>query len=238
MSVNTSLPKLYSAEILHPEALDFLAGKVELTGPNRRPLEGEDISPYLKDAEGLINPYFTVNASFLEMAPRLRVVSNVSVGYNNLDVEELKKRGILATHTPGVMSTSVADLILCLMTACCRRAAAANGRTTRSSSGSAQTYPEPSWAYWAAAGSAACLQKKQRQASIWTSHISTATEISRRKKRSASDLKPEMSFSAVRISSLCSHPQCRDLAFDRGQRIRPDERGCCLYQHGQRISCR
>ena len=122
MEAEKNLPKLFCAEKLQPEALAYLEGKVILTSPNRRPYEGEDLEPYLREAEGLINARFAVSDELLDMAPKLKVVSNVSVGYNNLDLNALRKRNILATHTPGVMSNSVADLIICLMIGSCRRA--------------------------------------------------------------------------------------------------------------------
>src|SRR5699024_8178813 len=62
-----------------------------------------------------------VNKELLDHAPNLKIVSNVSVGYNNLDVEELTKRGILATNTPGVLNDTVADTIFGILMAAARR---------------------------------------------------------------------------------------------------------------------
>ena len=118
-----SLPKVFCSEKLHDEALNFLNQKVHLINSyNGRLDPSEDICKYLGEAEGLINIGYQVNAKLLDSAPHLRVVSNISVGYNNLDIPELKKRNIIATNTPDVMNNSVADLIIGHMIVTCRRA--------------------------------------------------------------------------------------------------------------------
>jgi len=51
----------------------------------------------------------------------LKVISNYAVGYNNIDVEEATKRGILVTNTPGILTDATADLTWALLLACARR---------------------------------------------------------------------------------------------------------------------
>lgn len=76
----------------------------------------------LVDADGLmLSGRQRIDSELLERAPRLKIVSNAAVGYNNFDVEEMKKRGILATHTPDVLNDTVADLIMGLMLTVGRR---------------------------------------------------------------------------------------------------------------------
>ncbi|MEM2943697.1 MAG: D-glycerate dehydrogenase [Methanomassiliicoccales archaeon] len=53
--------------------------------------------------------------------PQLKVISNYAVGYNNIDVEEATRRGILVTNTPGVLTEATADLTWALIMACARR---------------------------------------------------------------------------------------------------------------------
>ncbi|MEJ5229956.1 MAG: glyoxylate reductase [Pseudothermotoga sp.] len=53
--------------------------------------------------------------------PQLKVVSNYAVGYNNIDVEEATRRGIMVTNTPGVLTETTADLAWALMMAIARR---------------------------------------------------------------------------------------------------------------------
>lgn len=62
-----------------------------------------------------------VDREVLERGKKLRVVSNYAVGYDNVDVEEAKKREIIVTNTPGVLTETTADLAWALMMAAARR---------------------------------------------------------------------------------------------------------------------
>ncbi|QJD86851.1 2-hydroxyacid dehydrogenase [Cohnella herbarum] len=62
-----------------------------------------------------------VDKALLERAPRLKVISNMAVGYNNIDVEEATRRGIMVTNTPGVLTETTADLTFALLMATARR---------------------------------------------------------------------------------------------------------------------
>ncbi|MGN7385396.1 2-hydroxyacid dehydrogenase [Sporosarcina sp. SAFN-015] len=70
---------------------------------------------------GLIGRGLEVDSRLLDQAPLLKVVSNISVGYDNLDIEELTRRGILATNTPDVLTETTADAIFGLLIATARR---------------------------------------------------------------------------------------------------------------------
>jgi gluconate 2-dehydrogenase len=62
-----------------------------------------------------------VDAALLAAGPRLKVVANIAVGYNNIDLAACSARGVLATNTPGVLDDSTADLAWALMLATARR---------------------------------------------------------------------------------------------------------------------
>jgi len=62
-----------------------------------------------------------VDAALLGRAPRLRVVSNVAVGYDNIDVAACTARGVVATNTPDVLTEATADLAWALLLAAARR---------------------------------------------------------------------------------------------------------------------
>ena len=55
--------------------------------------------------------------------PGLRVVANVAVGYNNIDVEQCRSRGVVATNTPGVLTDATADIAMALILMATRRLA-------------------------------------------------------------------------------------------------------------------
>jgi glyoxylate reductase len=62
-----------------------------------------------------------VTRRVLEACPRLRIVANAAVGYDNIDVAAAQERGVYATNTPGVLDKATADLTWALILACCRR---------------------------------------------------------------------------------------------------------------------
>lgn len=75
----------------------------------------------LQTTEGIIGLDLRVDEALLNHAPNLKIVSNNSVGYNNLDIEQLSKRNIMATNTPGILTDTVADTIFGLLIATARR---------------------------------------------------------------------------------------------------------------------
>lgn len=62
-----------------------------------------------------------IDEPLLERAKKLKVISNMAVGYNNIDVEAAKKRGIAVCNTPGVLTETTADLTFALLMATARR---------------------------------------------------------------------------------------------------------------------
>lgn len=81
----------------------------------------EDWLEKLHDVDGLLNSGAKIDDSLLERAPNLKVVSNIAVGYNNFDIQAMKKRNIIGTNTPGVLNDTVADLIFALILAVARK---------------------------------------------------------------------------------------------------------------------
>jgi len=82
-----------------------------------------------------------VDASLIEAAPRLRVISTVSVGVDHVDLDAARRRGIAVGHTPGVLTETTAELTLALILAASRRIAEAD-RFVRAGGWS----PERPWA--------------------------------------------------------------------------------------------
>src|SRR5690606_34907103 len=63
----------------------------------------------------------SIDADLLGKAENLKVISNMAVGYNNIDVETATKKGIMVTNTPGVLTETTADLTFALLMATARR---------------------------------------------------------------------------------------------------------------------
>jgi glyoxylate reductase len=62
-----------------------------------------------------------IDAQLLAQAPQLKVVSNVAVGYDNVDVQAATRHGVVVTNTPGVLTETTADLVWGLLLAIARR---------------------------------------------------------------------------------------------------------------------
>ena len=62
-----------------------------------------------------------IDAAFFDACPTVKVVSNIAVGYNNIDAAEASKRGVMVTNTPGVLDDTTADLTFALLMAAARR---------------------------------------------------------------------------------------------------------------------
>ena len=118
-------PKVYSTHQLFEEARKILDAECEVqywTDSERPPRE--EVLRRVKDKEGLVCLLTEkVNEEFLRSAPKLRIASNVAVGYDNIDVDACTKRGIAVTNTPGVLDETTADFAWTLLMAVARRVA-------------------------------------------------------------------------------------------------------------------
>ncbi|MGT2470830.1 2-hydroxyacid dehydrogenase [Paraburkholderia terrae] len=75
----------------------------------------------LQDADGAIGASVKITPSMLDGAAKLKALSTISVGYDNFDVPDLTKRGIVLAHTPDVLTESTADTVFSLILASARR---------------------------------------------------------------------------------------------------------------------
>src|SRR3954470_948998 len=62
-----------------------------------------------------------VDRTVIDAAPALKVIANVAVGYNNIDIPYARARGIVVTNTPDVLTESVADFTWAMILAITRR---------------------------------------------------------------------------------------------------------------------
>ncbi|MBR9978384.1 MAG: D-glycerate dehydrogenase [Bacteroidetes bacterium] len=62
-----------------------------------------------------------VDAEVIAAGEKLRCISTYAVGYNNIDIDAAKKRNIIVTNTPGVLTDATADIAFALLIACARR---------------------------------------------------------------------------------------------------------------------
>ena len=90
--------------------------------PERLPPPADVLRSKVADCDGLVSLLTDrVDAALLDAAPRLRIVSNFAVGYNNIDVPACTARGIAVGNTPGVLTEATADIAMTLLLAASRR---------------------------------------------------------------------------------------------------------------------
>jgi glyoxylate reductase len=118
-----SRPRVYVTRQLPGDALDRLGERAQVeVWPQELPPSREELARALTTAEGLLCLLTdNIDASLLEGAPHLRVVSTMAVGYDHIDVEACTRRGIVVTNTPGVLTDATADLAFALLLAAARR---------------------------------------------------------------------------------------------------------------------
>lgn len=107
---------------LPPDQLARIAAvhRVTVADP-RRAEERAAFDAALPRAQGLIGASLPMDPAFLDRAPRLEVISSVSVGVDNYPLAALRARGILLCHTPGVLTETTADTLFALVMAASRR---------------------------------------------------------------------------------------------------------------------
>lgn len=90
--------------------------------PEQMPPAKSVIMERIADCEGLLSLLTDeVDGALMDAAPKLKVVSNYAVGFNNIDVDAATERGILVANTPGVLTGTTADLAWSLLMSIARR---------------------------------------------------------------------------------------------------------------------
>ncbi|MGB0452762.1 MAG: 2-hydroxyacid dehydrogenase [Bacteriovoracaceae bacterium] len=96
-------------EMLEAEGFTVIEG-------NNSAMEPEELQKHLSDAKGLISMLNdSINGEILSKAPHLKVISNYAVGFDNIDVEEAKRKDIKVGNTPDVLTNATAELTLSLI---------------------------------------------------------------------------------------------------------------------------
>ncbi len=126
-------PRVFIARLIAQEALDMIAQVTEMeVWPQELPPSYEVLREKVQDVEGLL-PLLTdrIDAPLMEAAPKLKVISNLAVGYDNIDIPEATRRGIVVGNTPGVLTETTADLAFALLMAASRRVVEADNHTRK-----------------------------------------------------------------------------------------------------------
>ncbi|MBZ4017638.1 2-hydroxyacid dehydrogenase [Streptomyces purpurogeneiscleroticus] len=107
-------------------ALDLLRTVAEVEVPDAdRPLSADELRSLVAGADAVVvTVHDKVDRELLDAAgPALKIVANVAVGYDNVDVAACADRGLVVTNTPGVLTDATADLAIGLLMSVTRRLA-------------------------------------------------------------------------------------------------------------------
>ena len=127
----TRAARVYVTRELPSAALDPLAEAVSVrVWPGELPPPPDVLLAEAADADALLTLLTDrIDAAIMAAAPRLRVISNMAVGYDNIDVQVASRRGILVTNTPGILTKTTADFAFALLLAAARRVVEADRYT-------------------------------------------------------------------------------------------------------------
>jgi len=89
--------------------------------PGEKPLSEDELIPLLSGCEGYIAGLDFVTRKVFENAPKLKVVSRYGVGFDRVDIEAAKEKGVVVCNTPGANSSAVADLVLGMLLCIARK---------------------------------------------------------------------------------------------------------------------
>ncbi len=132
-SLSSAVPLVWSIDVpgkifvtrrVFDEAVSFLKEHVDVAG-NRtdRVLDPDELEAGLSDVDGVLTLLTdSIDRDLMDRCPKLKVVANFAVGFNNIDIDAATERGILVTNTPGVLTETTADFAWTLMLATARRA--------------------------------------------------------------------------------------------------------------------
>ena len=118
-----SKPKVYITRLIPDQGLTLIRDVCDATvWQEELPPPREVILRQTRDCDGLVSLLTdTIDGELLDACPQLRVVSNMAVGFDNIDVPEATARGVLVGNTPGVLTETTADFAFALLMAAARR---------------------------------------------------------------------------------------------------------------------
>src|SRR5437016_7870335 len=115
--------KVYVTRPVFDEAVERLRRDVDVeANPEDRILSKNELIDRLRDKDGALTLLTdAVDLEVLQSAPKLKVVANFAVGFNNVAVDSATELGVAVTNTPGVLTETTADFAWTLLMAAARR---------------------------------------------------------------------------------------------------------------------
>ncbi|MBA2363383.1 MAG: D-glycerate dehydrogenase [Chloroflexia bacterium] len=117
------MPRVYVTRQIPRAGLDLLAETCELdVWDGALPPSPEELRRGVAEADALVSLLTDpVTEQVIAAAPRLKVIANYAVGYENVDIAAANARGIVVTNTPDALTETTADFAWALMLAAARR---------------------------------------------------------------------------------------------------------------------
>jgi glyoxylate reductase len=124
-------PTVFVSRLIPQEGLDIVLAACDAeVNALDTPLSEAELIQKVKGKDGLLCLLTDdITETFLDANPQLKIVANVAVGFNNIDVQAATRHKIMVTNTPGVLDNTTADFTWCLLLASARRLAAADRYT-------------------------------------------------------------------------------------------------------------
>ncbi len=116
-------PKVFVTRLIPDAGLRHIKEQCDAeVWPDQLPPPYALLREKVADCDGLVSLLTDrIDAALLDAAPRLKVVSNYAVGFNNVDVKAATERGVCVGNTPGVLTDATADMAFALLLAAARR---------------------------------------------------------------------------------------------------------------------
>src|SRR5215467_1351896 len=115
-------PKVFISRRIPDEGLDAIRAACDVDlWPDQLPPPYDELRARVKNCDGLVSLLTDrIDAALLDASPKLKVVSNFAVGFNNVDIPAATARGVAVGNTPGVLTDATADLAWALLMAAAR----------------------------------------------------------------------------------------------------------------------
>ena len=116
-------PKVYVTRELPERGMKIIRENFDVeVWPEYGPPPKEEIIEKAKDVDALVTLLSDkIDVEVFDSAPKLKIVAQMAVGFDNIDVNEATKRGVYVTNTPGVLTETTADFAWALLMAVARR---------------------------------------------------------------------------------------------------------------------
>lgn len=116
-------PKVFVSSGIPQSGIDILEKECQVkVNPYDRLLTKQEVMEEVKEADGLLCLLpDTIDGEIMSANANLKIISNFAVGYNNIDIVEATRRGIMVTNTPGILTDTTADLTWALIMSIARR---------------------------------------------------------------------------------------------------------------------